>query len=294
MVADLDDVFEFVLVFQEDHEAGEVVTDEVLGAEADGESDDGGTSQEGSDGDADFIEDHHAAADEDGEGGEVSEDADQGIGAIFAFLAGASGALVGHKFDDATAREVDEPLEHEHGDEDAEDDGSAFDGASFEVFEGEGVAGFFEVFLSFFELGAHLVGITAGGIAGGDVEGLFVLEFLESLHSVLDIRAAFGESFFGLIDFEVEGSQFDGACAGVDLIAILFGEGFAGGIGVGVFLHSGVEHFALEEDESIDACDAIFDGTGFFLAFADSAGGFLDFFLGFDDFGAWGHCFLGD
>ena len=93
----------------------------------------------------------------------------------------------------------------------------------------------------------HLVGITSGVFAGGEVEGSFVLEFLESLHLVLDISAAFGESFFGLIDFEAEGSDFDRACAGLDLIAILFGEGFAGGIGVGVFLHRGVEHFALEE-----------------------------------------------
>ena len=61
MLADLDDVVELVLVLQQDHEAVEVVADQVLGAEGDGQADDGRTAEQGGDRDADLLEDHQDA-----------------------------------------------------------------------------------------------------------------------------------------------------------------------------------------------------------------------------------------
>jgi hypothetical protein len=64
-IADFHHIVDAVLILQQNHEPGEIVLDEVLGAEGDGQAEDSGTAHQGHDGNSNLIEYHQTAAAED-------------------------------------------------------------------------------------------------------------------------------------------------------------------------------------------------------------------------------------
>ena len=72
-LADIDQVADPVLVFEQHEQAGDEVLDQVLGAETEGDTDDAGAGDQGSEVHPEFAEDHHRGDYEDRDGGAAAQ-----------------------------------------------------------------------------------------------------------------------------------------------------------------------------------------------------------------------------